>query len=134
MEYKYLNASSLKRLVHSVMTGIDPECDEDQLTLCSILPSFHACVDAVITGEMHLLLDGQVPVGEPFRKMVLRYDQARHSSRETAVINVRVLNRLADLYSLPSVFTGNGADRRQVEDFCMELDQYLFGNRRQKLS
>ncbi len=134
MENKYLNVSALKQLIHTVMTGIDPECDEHQMVLYSILPSFHAYVDTVAAGEMKLLLNDHVSVGAPYREMATQYDQVRYCSHETAIINVRVLNRLADLYDIPFVFTGDCADRNQVAAFCLELDRYLFENRRKKLA
>lgn len=134
MENKYLDEKALKALIWKVMTGIDPECEEDQNVLYSILPSFHDYVDTVARGEMKLLLNSNVSMGQPYRDMAAQYDQARHSAHETAIINVRVLNRLADLYNLPPVFKGDSAERRQVAAFCMELDQYLFENRKMKLA
>ena len=133
MAEHYLNETALMDLIHRITTGIDPESREDQETLESILPSFHAYVDAVVIGETSLLLSGQ-PNGQPYRDLVMQYDQARHSCHETAIINVRVLNRLAGLYELPPVFTGDDTQRHQVAAFCLELDDYLFVNRRMKLS
>lgn len=133
MELQYLNESSLRELVRRITTGIDPESREDLETLENILPSFHAYVDAVVSGEIRLLLSAQAE-GQAYRDLVGHYDQARHAAHETAIINVRVLNRLAGLYDLPPVFTGDDAQRHQVASFCLELDQYLFVNRRMKLS
>ncbi len=133
MEKNYLDGASLKKLIHKVTTGIDPESRENQALLGGILPSFHAYVDAVVLGETELLLNPGAD-GKAYREMVTRYDQARHSCHETAIINVRVLNRLAELYELPPVFLGDSGQRHQVAAFCQELDAYLFANRRMKLS
>lgn len=134
MEKQYLDANALKELIRRVMTGIDPKCRDDQDALYDILPSFHTYVDTVVKNETKLLLSESVSMGQPYRDMVMQYDQARHSCHETAIINVNVLNRLADLYDLTPIFTGNSANRHEVAEFCFEMDQYLFINRRMKLS
>lgn len=133
MEDKYFNETAFTELIRRITTGIDPESVEDQEALESILPSFHAYVDAVVRGETALLLSGR-PEGQAYRDLVTRYDEARHAAHETAITNVRVLNRLADLYELSPVFTGDINQRHQVAGFCLELDRYLFVNRRMKLS
>ena len=133
MENKYLNETALMDLIRRVITGIDPETREDQEVLESILPSFHAYVDSVVRGETRLLLSGQ-PDGRAYRDLVMQYDQSRHACHETAIVNAGVLNRLASLYELPPIFSGDETQRHQIADFCLELDRYLFINRRMKLS
>lgn len=133
MDKKYLNENALKELIRRIMTGIDPICQQDQETIESILPSFHNYVNAVVKGEIGILLNPQA-TGQPYRDMVTQYDQTRHSAHETAIINVRVLNRLANLYALPPVYTGSADERHQIATFCLELDVYMFENRRMKLS
>ena len=133
MEEKYLNEKALMDLIRQVTTGSDPESREDQEALESLLPSFHAYVNAVIAGETRLLMNPHA-AGRSYQEMVTEYDQDRHSAHETAILNVRVLNRLAELYKLSPVFTGDSAQRHQVAAFCMEMDQFLFRNRRMKLS
>ena len=134
MENQYLETKMLKELIRRVMTGIDPQCKDDQDALCDILPSFHAYVDTVVKYETKLMLNESVSMGQPYRDMVMQYDQVRHDCHETAIINVNVLNRLADLYDLSPVFTGSSANRHEVAQFCLEMDRFLFENRRMKLS
>ena len=133
MEDKFFNETAFTELIRRITTGIDPESVEDQEALESILPSFHTYVDAVVRGETGLLLSGR-PEGQAYRDLVSHYDESRHAAHETAITNVSVLNRLADLYELPPVFTGDVTQRHQIADFCLELDRYLFVNRRMKLS
>ncbi len=133
MDKKYLDETTLKELIRRIMTGNDSISQQDQETIESILRSFHDYVDEVVKGETGILLNPQA-VGQPYRDMVTQYDQTRHCAHETAIINVRVLNRLANLYDLPPVFTGSADERHQVAAFCLELDVYLFENRRMKLS
>ncbi len=133
MDNKYLDESSFKSLMHQITTGIDPDSRDNLEVLETILPSFHAYVDAVVSGETRLLLAGQ-PEGQTYRDLIMQYDTARHSCHEAAIVNIRILNRLAGLYDLPPVFTGDNAHRHQVAAFCLELDQYFFVSRRMKLS
>ena len=134
MASMYLNAATLQELIRKITTGIDPQCRDDLETLNDAFSSFHAYADAVIRGEIRLQTDGHGTDGQDYRNMVFQYDQTRHSCHEAAIVNVRVLNRMAALYELDPVFTGDDAHRHQVADFCLEMDQYFFRNRRMKLS
>ncbi len=133
MDNQYLDEATFRELVYKITTGTEPECREDREVLNDILPSFHAYVDAVIRGETELTLNPGTD-GANYREMVMRYDQARHSCHEAVIVNVRMLNRLAELHKIPPVYTGDTTQRSQVAAFCLELDQYLFVNRRMKLS
>ena len=91
-------------------------------------------MDAVVHGETQLLLHGPNTDGEQYREMVSQYVQHRHGCHEAAIINVMLLNRLAAMYSVEPVFTGDCNQRHQVADFCLEITAYFFRNRRMKLS
>ena len=130
----HLNAEALKALVRNVTTGTDPQCREDAGILEDVLSSFQAYVDAVVHGETQLLLHGPDPDGTQYREMVSQYDQHRHGCHEAAIINVKLLNRLAAMYGVEPVFTGDCNQRHQVADFCLEITAYFFRNRRMKLS
>ena len=133
MENRYLNEEAFGELVRRIMTGTDRESLDDREALVLILPSFHAYVDAVVRGETDLLLTSQAE-GQAYRDKVSGYDGERHTCHENAIINAGVLNRLAERHGVPPVFTGDAGQRHQVASFCMELDGYLFANRRMKLA
>ena len=134
MAGSYLNEESLKNLIRQITTGIDPQCEGDLEALEDAVTSCHAYVETVVRGETRLLLYGQGVEGEHYRELVSQYDQSRHSCHEAAIISAKVLNRLAALYDLDPVYTGDPGQRHQVADFCLQLDQYFFRNRRMKLS
>ena len=134
MVSRFLNEEALQELIRRITTGIDPQCADDLEALNDAVSSFHVYADTVIRGEIKMALYGHGVEGQPYRDMVSQYDQNRHGCHEAAIINVRVLNRLAALYELDPIFIGDGAQRHQVADFCLELDQYFFRNRRIKLS
>ena len=69
-------------------------------------------------------------VEEAHRDAVAEYDEKRHAAHEIAISSVAVLNRLAVLRDIMPVFTGSIADRHQIADFCIEIADSLFKERR----
>jgi len=135
MENHFLDAAALKALIYRLSTSSDPDARDDLKIVNTALESFHNYVDAVFRGEKDLLIQGSSLEGQAYRDAILSYDESRHGAHETAIFNVKLLNRLAtQQYNLQPIFTGNDYQRHQVADFCLELDQYLFINRRMKLS
>ena len=61
------------------------------------------------------------------------YDARRHNAHEKAISSVKIINRLAEIHGVGTVFTGDTADRHQVADFCIEIAGWLFTNRRRVL-
>lgn len=98
------------------------------------MESFHNYVSTVIKGETRLLLQGSDLDGQEYRDAITQYDGDRHSAHEKAISDVKLLNRLSSRNGLSLVFTGDDTQRHQLADFCLELDQYLFRNRRMRLS
>lgn len=133
MENKYLNEEAFKELMDKIMKGTDPDCALDQEALDILLPSFHAYVDVVVRGETKLMLRPQA-TGAEYRALVSDYDGSRHSCHEVAISSAKALNKLAGDHGVSPVFTGDASQRHEVAAFCLELDQYLFVNRRMKLA
>ncbi len=48
---------------------------------------------------------------------------------EAAIVNVRLVNRLAQLYGVAPLFTGDDKERLQVADFCLDVVVQIFQNR-----
>ena len=134
MEKQFLNESALKDLIRRLSTSNDPDDRDDFDIVTKAMESFHSYVDTVVKGETNLLLQAGSLDGQEYRDAVSQYDGDRHSAHERAISDVKLLNRLADREELSPVFTGDETQRHQVADFCLELDQYLFQNRRMKLS
>ena len=134
MENRCLNEESLRELLRRVITGTDPQSRDDREILSDAFTSIHAYVDAVVQGEIRIQMEGHGLEGQAYRDMITQYDQNRHNRHEAAIVNTRLLNRLAALYGLDPVFTGDDTQRHQIADFCLEMDQYFFRNRRMKLS
>ena len=134
METHFLNNIALKKLIHQLSARTDPDAREDLDIVAEAMKSFHNYVNAVIVGETNLLLQGNTLEGQEYRDAVSQYDGNRHSAHEKAIGNAILINRLAAREGMSPVFTGDDTQRHQIADFCLELDQYLFRNRRMKLS
>ena len=98
------------------------------------MQAFHNYVNTVVDGEMKLLIQGSSLEGQEYRDAIISYDGDRHSAHEKAIGDAKLVNRLAAREGLPPIFTGDETQRHQIADFCLELDQYLFQNRRMKLT
>ena len=134
METRFLDESSLKELIRRLSAGSGPDAREDLDIVAEAMEAFHKYVNAVVVGETNLLFQGNTLEGREYRDAVSRYDGTRHSAHEKAINDAKLINRLAAREGLSPVFTGDDTQRHQIADFCLELDQYLFRNRRMKLS
>ena len=134
MEKQFLNESALKDLIRRLSTSNDPDDRDDFDIVTKAMEAFHNYVDTVVKGETNLLLQGSNLDGQEYRDAITNYDGDRHSAHEKAIGDAKLLNRLAAREGLPPIFTGDETQRHQVADFCLELDQYFFQNRRMKLS
>ena len=131
---KFLNESALKDLIRRLSTSNDPDDQEDFDIVTKAMEAFHNYVDTVVKGETNLLLQGSNLDGQEYRDAITNYDGDRHSAHEKAISDAILVNRLAARNGLQPIFTGDETQRHQIADFCLELDQYFFQNRRMKLS
>ena len=134
MDNNYLNETALKELIRLLSFSNDPYAHDDLSIVKDAMESFHNYVSTVIKGETRLLLQGSDLDGQEYRDAITQYDGDRHSAHEKAISDVKLLNRLSSRNGLSLVFTGDDTQRHQLADFCLELDQYLFRNRRMRLS
>lgn len=67
--------------------------------------------------------------GEELRERVMAVDKRRRAHHEDAIVNCRMINRLAACYGITSVFTGDTEDRLQVADFCLDVTVEIFEKR-----
>ena len=134
MDKKYLNEAALKDLIRRFSTSNDPYAQEDLDTVEKAMLAFHNYVNTVVDGEMKLLIQGSSLDGQEYRDAITQYDGDRHSAHEKAIGDAKLVNRLAAREGLPPIFTGDDTQRHQVADFCLELEEHLFRNRRMKLS
>lgn len=92
--------------------------------------SFTSYVKDVDIGEQQIKFAYATLDGDELRQRVTAVDARRRRSHEAAISNAKLLNRLAEIYQVSAVFTGNFSDRLQVADFCLDITVELFENRR----
>lgn len=92
--------------------------------------SFTSYVKDVDIGEQQIKFAYATLDGDELRQRVTAVDARRRRCHEEAIINAKLLNRLAEIYEVSAVFTGDFNDRLQVADFCLELTVTIFENRR----
>ena len=92
--------------------------------------SFTSYVKDVDIGEQQIKFAYATLDGDELRQRVTAVDARRRRCHEAAISNAKLLNRLAEIYQVSAVFTGNFNDRLQVADFCLDITVELFENRR----
>ena len=121
---RYLNANAFQLLSDKTKDSEDFEILEDVVKSCT------AYVTDVDVGETQIKRFYATLDGEELREKVEAVDRRRRRNHEDAIINCKLINRVAALYGIDPVFTGDPADRLQIADFCLDVTVELFENRR----
>ena len=124
----YLNREAYEALLQKVRAVSTGKEDDDLGILGDATRDAIEYVCVVCNGENTLNTAGDTDAA-------LRgsYDARRHNAHEKAISSVKIINRLAEIHGVGTVFTGDTADRHQVADFCIEIASWLFTNRRRVL-
>ncbi len=72
--------------------------------------------------------DGVLKAAE-YRQVVESFDLSRHNAHEQAIVNTRIINRMAASYGIQNIFLGDQENRREVGRFCGEFSNWVFVNR-----
>lgn len=122
---RFLNVEAFQILSEKASAEADDfDIIEDVVKSCT------AYVQDVDVGETQIRRFYATLDGEELRERVTAIDKRRKAHHETAIANCKLLNRLAELYGVSKVFTGDAADRLQVADFCLDVTVSIFENRR----
>ena len=116
-------------LADRIKASDSPDAKDDLAALDEAMTSFREYVNKVDAGEQQIKLAAVRFEGEEYREMITQYDRRRHNQHEDAIINCRLVNRLAQLYGASPLFLGDDKDRLQVADFCLSTVVELFDNR-----
>ena len=125
----YFDYNAYLGLVDKIKHSDSPDAADDLEALNDAMTSFREYVNKVDAGEQQIKLAAIRFEGDEYRKMVSLYDRNRHNAHEDAIANVRLVNRLAELYGVSPLFTGNDTERLQVADFTLDVVIQLFQNR-----
>ena len=129
MDSRYFDHEAYIQLAEKIKASDSLDAKDDLEALDEAMTSFRVYVEKVDCGEQQIRLAAVRLEGEEYRQMVTKYDQRRHLQHEDAIINVRVVNRLAQMYGVSPLFLGDENDRLQVADFCLDTVIEIFHNR-----
>ena len=125
----YFNHDAYVALADKIKSSGSLDAAEDLEALNDAMTSFREYVNKVDMGEQQIRLAAVRFTDQEYRDMVSAYDQRRHNQHEDAIANTRMVNRLAKMYDVEPLFTGDDSDRLAVADFCLDVTVQLFQNR-----
>ncbi len=125
----YFNYDAYLSLADKIKHSDSSDAADDLEALNDAMTSFRDYVNKVDAGEQQIKLAAIRFEGSEYREMVSLYDRNRHNAHEDAIANVRLVNRLAKLYSVEPLFTGDDQNRLQIADYCLDIVVQLFQNR-----
>ena len=129
MNSRYFDHEAYITLAEKMKGSDSPEAKDDLEALSDAMTSFREYVNRVDAGEQQIRLAAVRFEGAEYREMITQYDRRRHDQHEEAIINVRLVNRLAQIYGVPPLFNGDDQERLQVADFCLDVMIQIFQNR-----
>ena len=129
MGVSYFDYDAYLKLADKIKNSNSADSADDLEALNDAMTSFREYVNRVDIGEQQILLAAIRFEGQEYREMLSRYDRNRHNQHETAIANVRLVNRLAEIYEVSHLFTGDDQDRLAVADFCLDVVVKIFQNR-----
>lgn len=123
--HRFFDSSAFQTLSNKATSEPD-----DLEIITDAVSDFTSYVKDVDVGEQQIRLAYATLDGEELRERVANIDARRRSRHETAISSARVLNKMAEIYNVSAIFTGDFGDRLQVADFCLDITVELFENRR----
>lgn len=124
------NYVALREKILAACRNGDADAREDLDYLRDALQSFFAYVEEVAVTETRLDTEGALLTGNDYRELFESCDQSRHQRHEAAIVQARVLNRLAESYNVGPVFLGDPGKRLEVAATCLEAVDAVFQSRR----
>lgn len=108
----------------------DKTADSDGISLVkNAVASFIHYVKTVDEGETAKRIAYACSEGAELRASVETIENTRHTAHEAAIANVSILNRIAAMYGVEPIFTGDVTNRLVIAAFCLEVTTQIFQNR-----
>lgn len=125
-EEKY---QELERKIKAAAMADNEDSIEDLKYLKNYVLNCCQYVYKVTEEQMETKLARGILKGEELRQRVELFDRMRHTAHEQAIASTRALNRMAEMYGLGKIYTGDEKDRAEIGNFCGEFCSWLFENR-----
>lgn len=133
MANKYFNYENYKTLISTLTSEknvADAKAHMAFSTIEDSMNSFNDYVNCVNHCEVKIALAYATYEGQELRDYVTDLDQRRRRHHECAISSTSICNRIAGMYGVDNIFEGDVNDRFQVADFCLEVVNDLFTNRK----
>ena len=102
---------------------------EDLELIVDVVKSCNKYVSTVDTMEMRIKVAQFRCDTAEFQEIVRDLDTQRRAAHEDAIACTNMLNRIAVLYNIAPIFTGDISNRYEVADFTLEVTTKIFENR-----
>ena len=113
----------IKKLAVSITNKSDIEIVDTVLKDCNDY------VLAVANMERSTMMNKFLLEGQDYRDSITALDKYRRACHNSAIVGVKIINKLCNLYDVEAVFDGNIEDRIEVANFCINLINELFEER-----
>lgn len=123
------NYLALENTIKQKALSGNEEALDDLGFLKKAVLSFAHYIYMVTEEQIETRLAKGVKSGDEYREISSHFDSTRHNAHEAAIVNAKMLNRIASAYEIAQIFTGDSSDRREIGDFCGEITAWFFGNR-----
>ena len=128
--FDYHNYLALIAAICAAAKDGDADAAEDLGFLRDAVKNFVEYVAAVDLSEVGIDTAPGLLEGEALRTEVTALDRDRSTHHNAAIASAGAINRIAALYGVGKIYGGDPEKRREVAQFCLELTETLFRNRR----
>ena len=123
---------ALSEKVAKAAAAGDADANLDINDIKKAMDSFFGYVNAVDMSEVRIALAYATMEGQELRDYVMMWDSTRRNNHETAIVNVRAINRYARFYGCGPIFLGDDSMRDEVADFCLQVTVEIFRQGRER--
>lgn len=128
--FNYENYLMLIAKINDAVKAGDEDADDDLDVVTYAFDSFFDYVKNVDMSESRIKSAYIRYENKELVDTIMAIDRSRRIFHEAAIAQTNLINRVAKLYSVDKIFTGNIEDRLQVADFCLDVTVKVFQNRK----
>lgn len=104
---------------------------EDLDIIQESIDSFPEYIDSIVKMETGIkVAKFRCNTQDEFVEEIQRLDRNRYYCHNAAIVSVKVLNRLCDLYKVEKIFKGDIESRQEVADFAKEVVDIYYSIRK----
>lgn len=128
--FNYQRYLTVTDALTSLASNGDEEAPNDLKYIEQFMNSCYEYVRAVDEMETAIRIARFHLEPEEYKEKVEQLDQSRRAVHNGIIADLNMLEKLLACYGLPHFFDGSTEDRYQVADFCGEVSNTIFKNRK----